>query len=159
MIVITLANDWFIQSFHSFGQFQSSILYSELLTPDFLLGDGDCAHQGLGRVDVGGGVLLYEALTGGLARGGVLGDVEVGGDAGQHHVVRDTRPGRPERKQGESQSGLAWSYFTELGSEIRLFLKSPSVTLTVLREDRRLVQNNCRGFSRATCFSSGFTCR
>ena len=62
-------------------------------------------------------------------------------------------------KQGESEPGLAWPYFTELGSEIRLFLKSPSVTLTVLREDRRRVQNNCRGFSRATCFSSGFTCR
>ena len=64
---------------------------------------------------------------------------------------------REETLHCESELGLAWSYLTELGSEILLLLKSPSDTLTVFREDRRRVQNNWRGFSRETCFSSGFT--
>ena len=56
------------------------------------------------------------------------------------------------------ENGVTGSYFTEVGSEILLLLKSPSDTLTVLREDSLRVQNNWRGFSRETCFSSGFTC-
>ena len=65
---------------------------------------------------------------------------------------------REETLDCESGPGLAWAYFTELGREILRLLKSPSDTLTVFREDRRRVQNNCRGFSLETCFSSGFTC-
>ena len=75
----------------------SGILHSELLSLYLILGDGDCAHQRLGRIDVGGRVLLYEVRAGGLTRGRVFRDVEVGGDTGQQHVVRYTGPGRPER--------------------------------------------------------------
>ena len=40
---------------------------------------------------------------------------------------------------------------------ILLLATSGSVTLTVLMEERRLVQNSCSGFSLDTCFSSAFT--
>ena len=69
--------------------------------------------------------------------------------------------GNNEQCESLSSQGQVWSYsyLTEVGSEILLFLKSPSDTLTVFREGRRRAQNNWRGFSRETCFSSGFTCR
>ena len=99
----------------------SSIFDFELLSLDLLLGDVDGAHQRLGRVDVGGRVLLDEVRAGGLPRGRVFRDVEVGGDAGQHHVISYTGPCRPERKQCQSLSSQVWSDLTSLRWAARFF--------------------------------------
>ena len=63
------------------------------LLEDLLIRHADPAHQGLARVDEGRRVLLDVCLRGALAAGRVLGDVKVGGDAGQQLVVRDPGAG------------------------------------------------------------------